>query len=450
MTVRKNATRTVAVVSLGCPKNQVDAEMMAGLLAEGGYRLVSAQDEADAIIVNTCGFIDAAKEESIQAILAAAQYKQNRCRAVVITGCLGQRYKQELLDELPEVDAIIGTGEFPQICSLLDRALGGERLVAVGDPQPPTLDGLPRQLISSVATAYLKIADGCDNRCAYCKIPDIRGSFRSRPLASVVREAERLVRGGVRELVVVAQDTTRYGEDLGPVGNAPRLPDLLRALAGLPLLRWIRIMYMYPTRISDELLDLMASEPKICKYFDIPLQHVTNRMLKAMNRRGDRQSIYDLIDRIRTRVPDASLRTAFIVGFPGETARDFNELLNSLSDLAFDNAGVFTYSVEEGTPAATRPGQVSQRVKEQRFHRAMSRQQEIALSRRERWIGREIDILVEGRDEAGLAVGRGEMDAPEVDGAVHVQSEAVPGTFIRVLIERAEPYDLYGREVSPQ
>lgn len=445
---RKAGTTTVAVVSLGCPKNQVDAETMAGLLADGGYLLVDRQEEADAIIVNTCGFIDAAKEESIEAILTAAQHKQDRCRAVMVTGCLGQRYREELLSEMPEIDAVIGTGEFPGICRFLDRALAGERLFAVGAPQPATLEGLPRRLLGTGVSAYLKIADGCDNRCAYCKIPDIRGHFRSRPLPALVREAERLVATGVRELILVAQDTTRYGEDLGPGDTAPRLADLLRALAAVPELRWIRVMYLYPTRITDELLAVMAGEPKVCKYFDIPLQHVTDRMLAAMNRRGDRASIYDLVARIRAAAPDASLRTAFIVGFPGETANDFSQLLAALSDLEFDNAGVFTYSREEGTPAATRSGQVPTRVKEQRFHRAMAHQQEMALTRRERWIGREIVVLVEGRDEAGLAVGRGEMDAPEVDGAVHVASDAAAGSFIRVRIDRAEPYDLFGTEVK--
>lgn len=432
----------VAIVSLGCPKNQVDAEIMAGLLAAGGYRLVDDQAQADAIIVNTCGFIDPAKEESIQAILAAAQHKQRRCRAVVITGCLGQRYGEELLAELPEADAVIGTGRFPEICELLARALAGERFTASGDPQPPSTEGLPRRIAGHGATAYLKIADGCDNRCSYCKIPDIRGPFRSRPLATVVREAERLVAGGVRELVLVAQDTTRYGDDLGPRG--PRLPDLVRALATLPDLRWIRLMYLYPTRITDELIETVASEEKVCKYFDIPLQHISDRMLAAMNRRGDREAIYRLVERIRTRIPDASFRTAFIVGFPGETAADFRELLAALADLAFDNVGVFAYSREEGTPAASRPGQVAERIKSQRLDRLMIRQQEIALARRERWIGRTIDVLVEGLDEQGMAVGRGEMDAPEVDGAVHVPTSARPGEFIRVRIERAEPYDLYG------
>lgn len=436
----------VAIVSLGCPKNQVDAEIMAGLLAAGGYRLVDDQSQADAIIVNTCGFIDPAKEESIQAILAAAQHKQGRCRAVLIAGCLGQRYGEELLAELPEADAIVGTGRFPEICELVARALEGQRFTAVGDPQPPGTEGLPRRIAGHGATAYLKIADGCDNRCAYCKIPDIRGPFRSRPLAAVVKEAERLVAAGVRELVVVAQDTTRYGEDLGP--TAPRLPDLVRALAALPDLRWVRLMYLYPTRITDDLIEVVANEKKVCKYFDIPLQHISDRMLAAMNRRGDRAAIYRLVERIRARIPDASFRTAFIVGFPGETAADFKQLLAAIADLAFDNVGVFTYSREEGTPAAERPGQISERVKSQRFDRLMARQQEIALARRARWIGREIDVLVEGRDDEGLAVGRGEMDAPEVDGAVRVASSARPGEFIRVRIERAEPYDLYGSEIK--
>jgi len=433
----------IGLISLGCPKNVVDAEEILGEVAKAGHEIELDPAAAEVLIVNTCGFIQSAKEESIEAILNAVRHKTSGvCRSVIVTGCLAQRYGDELAAEIPEADGFIGLGAARDIADVVSRTLGGGRVVKVGDPGHWWLEKRDRVLSTQPWTAYLRPADGCDNRCAYCAIPDIRGDFRSRPEADVLLEAKALVDAGVRELNLVAQDVTRYGFDMGGELMLPKLLDRLSEIEGL---KWIRLLYCYPTRVTEDLIRAIDGNEKVCEYLDIPLQHASDRVLRSMRRHGSKQEYLELFDKIRTVCPDAALRTTFIVGFPGETEDDFQELLDFMERVRFDRVGIFRYSPEEGTPAAEFEGKVPRRVMDDRFRRAMALQQQISLSKNESLVGRKMEALVE-KISGKRAVGRTYRDAPEIDGAVYIEkSSAKPGDFVEVEITGAKPYDLLAR-----
>ncbi|HSB81739.1 MAG TPA: 30S ribosomal protein S12 methylthiotransferase RimO [Candidatus Methylomirabilis sp.] len=438
---------TVSLVSLGCPKNQVDAEVMLGQLAAAGYRVAEAADQADLVVVNTCSFIQEAKEESIRTVLEAAGLKRTgRCRAVVVSGCLAQRYGRELPVLLPEVDAFVGTGEFPRIADIVHRVLHRpreERLWVTGHSALVTAE-LPRRLLTPGHYAYLKISEGCDRSCSFCAIPAIRGRMQSRTREDILAEARRLADSGVREVILVSQETTAYGADRGePHG----LVSLLTALLEIPSLRWIRLHYLYPTQVTPELIGLLAAEPRLCRYVDLPLQHSQGPILKAMRRGGDARSLRRLVSRIREAVPDVTLRTSFITGFPGETQAHFQGLLAFVKEMRFDRVGVFRYSDEEGTAAAALHPKVPRRVAEARRARLMAVQSRIAEEKGRGLIGSIQEVLVDGPAEEfpGLVRGRTAAHAPEVDGTVYLRGPAVPaGSFVRARIREAFEHDLSG------
>ena len=436
---------TVGIVSLGCAKNRVDAELMMYKLNEAGFKLVQDAAMADAAIINTCGFIESAKQESIDEILELAQLKkEGKIKAIIVTGCLAERYNTELMKELSEVDAVIGIGKNADIAAVVRKALDGEKVEAFPDKLDLPLDG-GRVQSTEPHWAYLKIADGCDNCCTYCAIPLIRGKFRSRKMEDIVAEAERLVRNGVKEINVIAQDTTRYGED-----NYGRLmlPELLKKLCRIDGLQWIRILYCYPDRITDELLDVMREEDKIVNYIDLPLQHCNGRILKAMNRRGDKESLTALIRRIREKVPGVVLRTTLITGFPGETDDDFEELSAFVEEMQFERLGCFAYSQEEDTPAALMDNQIDEDIKQHRAEIISEQEAVIMNDWCEKLIGKEIDVLVDGFDRyAECWFGRSEFDAPEVDPCVFFTvSDRKPqaGETVRVKITDHIDCDLTG------
>ena len=436
---------TVGIVSLGCAKNRVDAELMMYKLNEAGFKLVQDAAMADAAIINTCGFIESAKQESIDEILELAQLKkEGKIKAIIVTGCLAERYNTELMKELSEVDAVIGIGKNADIAAVVRKALDGEKVEAFPDKLDLPLDG-GRVQSTEPHWAYLKIADGCDNCCTYCAIPLIRGKFRSRKMEDIVAEAERLVRNGVKEINVIAQDTTRYGED-----NYGRLmlPELLKKLCRIDGLQWIRILYCYPDRITDELLDVMREEDKIVNYIDLPLQHCNGRILKAMNRRGDKESLTTLIRRIREKVPGVVLRTTLITGFPGETDDDFEELSAFVEEMQFERLGCFAYSQEEDTPAALMDDQIDEDVKQHRAEIISEQEAVIMNDWCEKLIGKEIDVLVDGFDRyAECWFGRSAFDAPEVDPCVFFTvSDRKPqaGETVRVKITDHIDCDLTG------
>lgn len=438
----------IKVVSLGCAKNLVDSEVMTGLLRESGYEIVTGEKTADILLVNTCGFIDAAKEESVNAIMEAVSFKQKgKCRALVVTGCLAQRYKDELLAEIPEIDGLIGTGEIPYIANVVGEAVEGKKPVRVAAPTFIYDHQLPRDLATPAYSAYIKVAEGCNNRCAYCAIPSIRGDYRSRPLESIESEALRLASQGVREVNLIAQDTTRYGLDL--YGDY-KLDKLLKKLVTVEGLEWLRVLYAYPTHFTDSLIEVMASHDKICRYLDIPLQHADNAILRAMKRQGSVEDILRLIDRLRKNISGLTLRTSFIVGFPGETEQQFQNLVDFIKTVRFDRIGVFTYSPEEGTPAADLPGQVPEEVKEARKDLLVNIQQDISLAKNQEKIGQIISALIEGKEEGGPEVyyGRTQADAPEVDGTVQVSGKGLSsGDIVSVRITHAYEYDLIGEVI---
>jgi ribosomal protein S12 methylthiotransferase len=426
------------MVSLGCPKNQVDAEQMLGMLAGSGFEITSDQTEADVIVVNTCGFIESAKEESIEAILEAARMKKlGKCAKVIIAGCLAQRYKEELLRELPEADMVIGTGEIGRISEICEQALAGEgRLLNVSGPA--MVYGLPRISTTPVHYRYLKIAEGCSNRCSYCAIPLIRGNFTSRPYQSILDEARRLADEGAKELVLLAQDSTAYRD-----GEAD-LPILLKALARIKGIEWVRLMYAYPGRISTELMTVMAEEGKVCKYLDIPIQHYDDKVLAAMNRRGTSEDIRRTIEQLRKRVPGIALRTSLIVGFPGETDAAFKRLLSFIKEIEFEHLGVFTYSPEEGTAAFDLASPVPAGTAADRLDRIMKAQAKISLRKNKALIGMRRRVLIDGMEDMAL-IGRLQTQAPEIDGVVYLsETEAEPGTFVEATITDATEYDLMG------
>lgn len=430
----------VSLVSLGCPKNLVDSECALGEIARAGHELVVDKSRADVIVINTCGFVDSARAESVDAILDALSYKESGgCRAVIVVGCLSQRFASEMAAEMPEVDAFLGVEHAGRLVETIERALSGGRTVDGSAAPRQWVEHAERVQSTPPWTAYLKVSDGCDNRCSYCAIPDIRGRFRSRPDAYVIAEAKRLAAAGVRELVLVGQDLTQYGADL----DKPNcLPDLLGRLNDIDGLRWIRLLYCYPTKVTPELIEAVASLEKVVKYVDLPLQHGDDRVLKAMNRRGSAGDYVKLIDSLRARCPEIALRSTFIVGYPGETDGAFRNLLAFVERIQLDRVGVFTYSREEGTPAAELKGRVSRKTAAARGDALMRLQQGISIERNRRLIGRTLEVLVEGRTQDG-AWGRSYRDAPEIDGIVHLQrSNAAPGSFEQVTITGADEYDL--------
>ncbi|MBI5887769.1 MAG: 30S ribosomal protein S12 methylthiotransferase RimO [Deltaproteobacteria bacterium] len=446
-------TKKVCLVSLGCSKNLVDSEVMLGILKESGAEITPEAADADVIIVNTCGFINDAKEESIDAILALAKNKKaGRCSRLVVTGCLSQRYKDELAKEMPEVDCFVGTGEYHRIAEVIKD--GFTRRVLVGLPTYIHDYDTPRLLSTPSYYAYVKVAEGCSNHCSYCSIPAIRGEMRSRSVESVVREAASLAGQGVKEINLIAQDTTSYGFERG--GELIRL---LRALVRVDGIEWIRLLYLYPGKITDELISVMKGEEKIVSYIDLPLQHISERVLKAMNRRYARRDIEAVIEKLRKEVGGVTLRTSLIAGFPGETDKEFKELLSFIEDARFDRLGVFTYSREEGTPAFNLEKQVSAKVKAERMDILMQAQRAISLEKNEMLIGRRIKTLIEGGEaeaggdgyvpplqaREGRLKGRASSQAPDVDGAVCItKGMALPGTMAEVLVTGAEDYDIIG------
>jgi ribosomal protein S12 methylthiotransferase len=434
----------VGLVSLGCPKNTVDAEEILGEIARAGHEIETDPALAEVLIVNTCGFIQSAKEESIEAILEAVGRKTSSlCRSVLVTGCLAQRYGSELAKELPEVDAVIGLGKVDEILQAVNATIAGEKVLDVGDPGPWWLKSRGRLLSTAPWTAYLRVADGCDNRCSYCSIPDIRGGFASRPERNILEEATALAEMGVRELNLVAQDVTRYGLDM--TGEL-RLHLLLDKLSEIEGIHWIRLLYCYPTRVSDDLIRVIAENPKVCPYLDVPLQHVSEHILRAMGRAGDKDAYRALFDKIRNACPKAALRTTFIVGFPGETEADIEELTDFVSEVRFDRLGVFKYSREEGTPASKLTGLPSKSAANARFRRLMKVQQGISLETNRALIGSRIEVLIE-KINGDIAVGRSYRDAPEIDGIVRITNcgNLQPGCFISAQVTGAEHYDLLAK-----
>ena len=438
---------TVGLVSLGCAKNLVDSEVLLGLLSQAGYEITPRPDQADILIVNTCAFIEPARKESVRAILEAGGYKQTgKCRLLLVTGCLAQRYPEELLAEMPEIDGLAGTGAVPEIAGLVSRALNGEKVVAVGAPGYTYSSDLPRLQATLPHTAYLKIAEGCSNRCSFCVIPGLRGQTRSRPLPELVREAGQLQAGGVKELILVAQDTTLYGHDLA---GRTRLPDLLRALDGLGV-PWIRLLYAHPARVSPALLETLAGARHVLPYLDLPLQHADTGVLRAMRRGVTGEEQMALVQSLRRQVPGIVLRTTFLVGFPGEDEAAFQNLLEFMAWARFERAGVFAYSREEGTAAAAMSPRVPGAVKKERRRRAMELQKDISRRFNESRVDQTIRVLVERRDRRGRWVGRSGADAPGVDGRVYVKApEPSAGEFLDVRVTKAGAYDLWAEPAGP-
>lgn len=440
--------KKIGMISLGCPKNQVDAEWMLARLAEQGYVITDEVDGADAVIINTCGFIEDAKKEAIENILDMAQLKKEGIIGkIIVTGCLAERYREEILKEIPEIDAVVGLGSNGSIGDVCARVLDGEKNIETfGDKACLPLSG-ERLLTTPAWFAYLKIAEGCSNHCTYCAIPSIRGEFRSRQPEDILAEAKDLAARGVKEIVVVAQDTTRYGEDL--FGKSA-LPALLKALSNIKEFEWIRVLYCYPERITDELIDVVASCDNIAKYFDIPMQHADAGVLKAMNRKGDKESLLALIEKIRAKIPDAVIRTTLITGFPGETEEAFETLCDFVKTAQFDRLGCFAYSPEEGTPAASFPNQIADDVKQERGEVIMEMQYRIFEERNRENIGKILKTVVEGYDPyTDSYFGRTERDAPDIDGQVNFTCgyELHEGEFVEVEIFDVLEYDLIGEVV---
>ncbi len=440
----------VSMVSLGCPKNLVDAEVMLGCLAKDQYEITTDEHEADIIIVNTCSFIGDAKKESIDTILDLADRKHDgRCKLLIVTGCLPQRYQEELAAELPEVDIFIGTADYPRIAGIIaeKRGVAGQ-LRYISDPNYIFDESLPRLKSSPAYTAYLKIAEGCSNCCSYCVIPSLRGALRSRPMDNLLMEARTLVSNGAREINLIAQDITAWGRDLP---GSPNLEELIRELAKIAGLRWIRLLYAYPDGITDGLIEIIKNEPKVCKYLDIPIQHISDPILKRMNRRSTEPQIRELISRLRSEIPEIALRTSIIVGFPGETDEDFRTLLHYVEETQFDRLGVFCYSREEGTPAAGMEDQVSERVKRDRYKKLMKVQARLSFKRNRRLIDTEEEVIVEGySDETDLLLkGRSSRQAPDIDGQVYITAgNANVGDIVRLRITDSSDYDLIGEIVE--
>ena len=435
----------ILFISLGCDKNLVDTEVMLGLLASRGYEMTYDETQADVIVINTCCFIHDAKEESIQNILEMAEYKkQGKIKALIVTGCLAQRYRQEIIDEIPEVDEVLGTTAYDKILDAVDAALEGKHSVMLSDLDALPLPDTKRLVTTGGHFAYLKIAEGCDKHCTYCIIPKIRGNFRSVPMERLLKEAQELADQGVKELILVAQETTLYGKDLY---GEKSLHILLKKLCKISGIRWIRILYCYPEEITDELIQVMKEEPKICHYLDLPIQHANDTILGRMGRRTSKQELVDIIGKLRSEISDICLRTTLITGFPGETEEQHKELMGFVDEIEFDRLGVFTYSPEEDTPAAEMPGQIDEEVKLDRQAELMELQQEIAFDNAQDMVGREVLVMIEGKvADENAYVGRTYRDAPNVDGLIFINTdeELLSGDFARVKVTGAIDYDLIG------
>ena len=438
----------VGFVSLGCPKNQLDTEVMLHELYEAGYEIVSEDIDADVIVVNTCAFIESAKQESIDNIIDIGWLKKNRSlKAIVVTGCLAERYRDAIFDELPEVDAVLGVGSIHNIAEAVKKAAAGERYSSYEDKNSVALGG-ERIVTTPEYFAYLKVAEGCDNRCTYCAIPSIRGKFRSRPMEELIEEAKTLEGLGVKELCVIAQDTTRYGSDLY---GEYKLAELLNRITEETSIPWIRVLYCYPDKITDELIDTIRDNPRVLKYIDLPIQHISDNMLRSMNRHGDSELVKSTVRRLRERIPGIVIRTTVIVGFPGETEEDFTELCEYIKEAKFDRLGAFTYSREENTPAYDFDGQIDEQTKQDRCDIIMAEQGNSMAELNEARIGQTIDVLCEGYDPVSEAYyGRSEYDAPEIDGKVYFRApknSVADGDMVRVRITEAVDYDLVGDKV---
>ena len=441
----------ILFISLGCDKNLVDSEVMLGILAKDGHQMVDDENLADIIIINTCCFIHDAKEESIQNILEMAQLKETgRLKALIVTGCLAQRYKEEIIQEIPEVDAVLGTTSYEDIAKVINGILSdspmerGDARMTMKDVDYLPVTDTHRMVTTGGHFAYLKIAEGCDKHCTYCIIPKVRGDFRSVPMEHLLKEAQDLAEGGVKELILVAQETTMYGTDLY---GEKRLPQLLRELCKINGLRWIRILYCYPEEITDELIQVIKEEPKICHYLDLPIQHASDGILKRMGRRTSKAQLIETIEKLRCEIPDIALRTTLITGFPGETQEQHEELMDFVDQMEFDRLGVFTYSPEEDTPAASMPDQIPEEVKEDRQAEIMELQQDIVFDQAEDHIGEELIVMIEGKvADENAYVGRTYRDAPNVDGLIFVNTseELMSGDFARVKVTGSADYDLIG------
>ena len=438
----------VGFVSLGCSKNLTDTEVMLKKLSDAGYGIVPDETKADIIVVNTCGFIESAKQESIDSILDVAWLKQNgRLRGIVVTGCLAERYREQVMEEMPEVDAVLGTGSYDEIVAAIKAVDRGEKYASFKDKESAPLGG-ERLVTTPEYTAYLKIAEGCDNRCTYCAIPSIRGRLRSRKIEEIVAEAKDLEKIGVKELNLIAQDTSRYGLDLY---GRYALAELVRAITRETSIPWIRLLYCYPDKITDDLIAEMRDNPRLLKYMDLPIQHISDKILSAMNRHGNAALIRDAVERVRRGIPGVTVRTTAIVGFPGETDDDFAELCAFVKEAKFDRFGAFAYSREEGTPAADFPDQIDEQTKQDRYDILMQTQLEISSELQKKKIGSTVTVLTEGYDVvAGTHYGRSAADAPDIDGKVYFSAPVrVPeGTFVEVKITEALDYDLVGECVS--
>ncbi|MEG0641419.1 MAG: 30S ribosomal protein S12 methylthiotransferase RimO [Clostridium sp.] len=437
-------TYNIGMVSLGCDKNRVDAEIMLSILSKEGYKLVTDPKTADVIIVNTCGFIESAKEESINTILEMSEHKEiGRCKSVIVTGCMAERYKDDLISEMPEIDAIVGTGTYRQIAEIVKKTLNGESgIVTTGDLNYD-LDYEKRILTTPSHYGYVKIAEGCNNNCSYCIIPRLRGRFRSRRIESIVTEVNDIVSQGVKEIILVAQDTTKYGEDL--YGDK-KLPELIKNLEQINDLKWIRIMYSYPEDVTDELIETIANSSKVCRYFDIPMQHISDNILTTMRRTTSKDQILNLISKIKNKMPDAIIRTSLIVGFPGETQADFDELKDFIKMNLLDRVGIFTYSPEDGTVAAKLENHIDEDVKEKRKNTLMQLQATNSLENNKKLIGKVFEVLIEGKGANEQYHGRSYQDAPGIDQNIYINSkdELTTGDLVNVEIKKAYTYDLIG------
>ena len=439
--------KKIGVVSLGCPKNLVDSEIMLGILKED-FEITNDETDADIIIVNTCGFIESAKQESINTILEMAEHKKGKCSRLIVTGCLAERYRNQIIEQIPEVDAVVGTGSYGEIREIIEKAYKGEKPVQYGKLNE--IDYLKKHRILSTQKgyAYLKIAEGCDNCCTYCVIPSLRGRYRSRSMDELIREAEALSESGVKEIILIAQDTTRYGTD---IYGEHKIVELIQKISKIDGIEWIRLLYCYPEVVDDRLIDEIANNEKVCKYIDIPIQHISDSILKRMGRRGTGSDIKNLIRKLRNRIPDITIRTTLIVGFPGETEEDFSELYDFVKEYRFERLGVFTYSREEGTPAARMKPQINKKIKEKRLDSLMKLQKNISIECNKKRLNKIYKAIVEGVSDDGLFYcGRTGAEAPDIDGVIYFASEEPleAGDLVDVRILNVDEYDLIGEVVN--
>lgn len=440
--------KKIGIVSLGCPKNLVDSEIMLGLLSKAHYEIVNDKDNADILIVNTCGFIESAQQESINTILEMAEEKKRKCEVLIVTGCMAERYKEHILEQIPEVDAVVGTGNYNEIANVINLAYKGEKAAYYGKLESIDYLDEDRIISSNKQSVYLKISEGCDNRCTYCIIPYLRGNYRSRKIESLINEAEQLAQNGARELILVAQDTTRYGLDLY---GRKMLPELIKRLSKIEGIEWIRLLYCYPEEIDDQLINEIATNPKVCRYLDIPIQHASDRILKLMGRRGNISEIRTVLNKLREKVEDIVIRTTMIVGFPDETDEDFEQLISFVDEFKFDRLGVFAYSKEDGTPAAKMKNQIPKRTKIKRQKAVLELQNAISKDKNNMRIGKVYKAIVDGIADDGIFYyGRTYAEAPEIDGLIYFTSSEplTLGSFVNVKILNAEEYDLIGEVIK--